>query len=154
MTPPSTYDCLRWRNTVVCSFPWSERELNFKCFNSNETMHLHVRVYKYGHTSSTVYIEQLYSIKIKRWRGCTHSIRIMPTHLIVCSRFHCVVRLMRLVFIGWSLEGSFEIVFELKMKLMRYFGLNHRPSSGMKMKLKEPRSYYIESSWFWNDYMK
>ena len=28
-------------------------------------------------------------------------------------------------------------VMEVMFKVMRYFGLNHRPSSGVKLKLKE-----------------
>ena len=35
-------------------------------------------------------------------------------------------------------------MIERLKEVMRYFGLNHRPSSGVKMKLSEPRDFTLE----------
>ena len=36
-------------------------------------------------------------------------------------------------------------MIELMFEVMRYFGLNHRPSSGVKWKLNELRGFTLES---------
>ena len=35
-------------------------------------------------------------------------------------------------------------IIQMMLEVMRYFGLYHRPLSQVKLKLKEPRSFYIE----------
>ena len=54
------------------------------------------------------------------------------TLLIVISNFYSLIRLM-----SWNV--MIGVVFEV----MQYFGLNHRPSSGVKLKEKEHLSFYI-----------
>ena len=45
-------------------------------------------------------------------------------------QFNCLIRLM-----SWAGNCKIE-----RLKVMRYFGLNHRPSYSVKLKLKELRS--------------
>ena len=37
-------------------------------------------------------------------------------------------------------------MIEVMLEVMRYFGLNHRPSSGVKVKINELRGFYIGKS--------
>ena len=53
-------------------------------------------------------------------------------NIIVGSKFYCLIRLKSWAG-GWVIKEMCQV--------MRYFGLNHRPSSGVKLKLKELRSF-------------
>ena len=43
-------------------------------------------------------------------------------------------------------------MIEMEFEVMRYFGLNHRPSSGVKWKLNEPRGTFTLESQINTDY--
>ena len=56
-------------------------------------------------------------------------VNVYNVKFIISCKFYCLIPLMSWGGGGWMIEVMFEV--------MLYFGLNHRPSSGVKLKLNE-----------------